>query len=371
MLMLVEAGANVNAYRQDSRARTALQYAVERRNTQATICLLDHGADPNLPNSVGLWSSPLQSAILTWNADLIEILLRHGADARELAVALGLRVALSMAIKAGSDVLFCRLIETLPETSEAISKPAEDGLLFQHALRIGGRKLADCLLKYTAPPPISLSDPADVAALEAAVEEGNIMFAALLIRCGVEVDCGGRSKPKRTPLQATCENGNCIMAQVLLEYGADVNASPSLLGGLTALQAACQGQHTFLVEQLIQYGADVDTPTYYRTRVTALEALATNGNNHIAGILLRAGANVAAPGSVQGWSTALNAAAVGGHITIVELLIADHARWKFDSLSTTIIEAIVSARRNGQQDVAGFLARAFGRTSRLDLYGIN
>ncbi len=364
--LLVDAGAKVNAYREDTGARTALQYATERCFARVAIYLLENGADPNLPSTGDHGLSPLHSATLARQGDLIQNLLHYRADVKQLSSALGERAALSMAIRASSVPLFCRLVETLPEKSAAIFSPAQDSLLFQRAFRIGGRKLAECLLKHTSPPDLS-AYPDRHKALQAAVEEGNIMLAALLIIHGVEIDTMGTSKPERTLLQAAFEKGHRLMVQFLIEYGADVNAPPSPCSGLTALQAACQGQHIDLVDDLIQSGVDVNAPACREGGVTALQAAATNGCYEIAVNLLRAGADVAAQGSLDGGYTALNAAAVGGHLNVVALLLAKHWKRQTHSLLTTIAEATVYARWNGHQSVVNFLEEELDHISRRDL----
>jgi ankyrin repeat protein len=56
----------------------ALHAAVASRNAEAVALLLDRGADPNARQQVGY--TPLMGAANAGREDLVDLLLRHGAD---------------------------------------------------------------------------------------------------------------------------------------------------------------------------------------------------------------------------------------------------------------------------------------------------
>ena len=74
--MLLERGARVNAH--DNRlGRTALHWAVGKRNIQAVRLLLEHGADVNAPDKLGRTPSQLGSEL---NAlEIVELLSEYGS----------------------------------------------------------------------------------------------------------------------------------------------------------------------------------------------------------------------------------------------------------------------------------------------------
>jgi ankyrin repeat protein len=106
------------------RNKTALGRAIEVNNKQATLKLLAAGADPNLYYAYR--QPPLQLAINDQNTELIDILLKHGADP-DIKDASG-NSALSLATYLRVDnKLFNRLLEANAEI-DSVNQQGETAL---------------------------------------------------------------------------------------------------------------------------------------------------------------------------------------------------------------------------------------------------
>jgi ankyrin repeat protein len=76
--LLLDRGADVHAAARNGMKVQALHAAVASRNAEAVALLLDRGADPNARQQVGY--TPLMGAANAGREDLVDLLLRHGAD---------------------------------------------------------------------------------------------------------------------------------------------------------------------------------------------------------------------------------------------------------------------------------------------------
>jgi len=76
----IKKGANVNVLDKDK--RTPLQFAVIGGHVEAATTLLEHGADPNIENIMGLNCLDLAKALSdteTPRTEVLELLKKHGA----------------------------------------------------------------------------------------------------------------------------------------------------------------------------------------------------------------------------------------------------------------------------------------------------
>ena len=78
--LLIASGADVD-HAEDNMKTTALQYAAIAINPEAIKILLEHGADPNLPNNWKLGYTALHFAVKTGPTTAAKVLLEGGADA--------------------------------------------------------------------------------------------------------------------------------------------------------------------------------------------------------------------------------------------------------------------------------------------------
>lgn len=75
---LVGSGAPVGAF--DDMRQTPLHYAAEREQYQVAAWLLEHGADVNAYDEKMIGETPLCLAVQTDYPELVELLLKHGAN---------------------------------------------------------------------------------------------------------------------------------------------------------------------------------------------------------------------------------------------------------------------------------------------------
>ena len=156
------------------------------------------------------------------------------------------------------------------------------------------------------------------AALQAAVDSGNIEYIELLLDKGADVNAVGGVYGTALQAAAASRWGSVKKVQLLLDRGADVNAVGGVYG--TALQAAVCMNNCEYIELLLDRGADVNAVGgMYGTALQA--AVASNGGNvECMRLLLDRGAGVNAVGGVYG--TALQAASASStNIECMQLLL--------------------------------------------------
>jgi len=164
------------------------------------LCLLEHGADPNVPDFYNR-KSPYENALLAGNIELAETLLRHGATPRELA---------------GRDAFLA--------ACSRLDRSAARALLAGHP-------------EYLASP-----DP-----LIEAAERGRDAAGRLLVELGMEANLPG-AHGKR-PLHVAAGRGARPLVEFLLEHGAD--PMTRVYGG-TAAAWAQHGGHEELARWLAE-----------------------------------------------------------------------------------------------------------------------
>lgn len=120
---------HVNINKRDCHDRTALGYAAKMNRTRTLVCLLDHGADPYIPDHEGY--TPLLEAILGNRHGIIEILLNRNITCT--ARAKGGRTLLHLATLHG-DMRTMRLLHDAGLTNMRPSELDDAGLSPQDLL---------------------------------------------------------------------------------------------------------------------------------------------------------------------------------------------------------------------------------------------
>lgn len=217
---------------------TALHEASRRGHLESVKVLLRRGADVSAKNGTR-GDDSLQIACFHGQAEIVEELLRHGANAR-------------------SDD---------SHHGSAIQAAASNGQnRIVHMLIKGGADVNDCGGRYAN-------------ALQAASSQGHPEVVNTLLVHGANVNA--EAGYYGNALQAASVNGHVAVVRELISWGAEVNAEGGHYGN--ALQAAASLGHKRLVNVLIQAGADVSAKG--GEHGSALVAALRSGHDEIACVL--------------------------------------------------------------------------------------
>lgn len=235
--LLLELGAELKSQRNTRLKRTLLEacagggwgdFGLDR--AEAFRCLLQSGAETNLPRTPGRfsnWNSAL-TILITRQADkeLIHILLDQGADVNEGGGGDGARTPIQAAAERGS----LELVERLFTRGANINAPAA----FKN-----GR-----------------------TALQAACsgEDANMDLVKFLLDNGANANADAGVDGGLTALPGAAVQGHINIAPLLLhDFGADVNADPAILNGRTALDGAAEHGRLDMVRILLNAIANCET----------------------------------------------------------------------------------------------------------------
>ncbi|TYZ67956.1 hypothetical protein PybrP1_000454 [[Pythium] brassicae (nom. inval.)] len=312
---------------------TPLQVACDNGHVKIAKLLLRRHASPNKRGSKRRHHSCLAMASIQRNAELVELLLQHGAmvddDALVIAASSGYDDIVRLLVhprpkrSLGFDrpaQLFHRSAPAAGATAEldagALNKAASLAVTQEHpemlAILLGdGRapashaKVAACALEatmqsdyrllralaraYDAAVLLSapLADAAQCSLLHHAVRNESVKTVMLLVRLGADVHA--RDSAGITPLYIACARGHSSIVRLLVDAGAAcASMGPN---DESPLHIAAQENHLACIETLLVHGqADVDGLT--RDRCTALHLACQRGNTQVAECLLEHGANV-------------------------------------------------------------------------------
>jgi ankyrin repeat protein len=345
---LIKAGTDANPPAQ-SDCSPPLHCAVMRNNTAAVDILLEHGADPAVPNINWHNCPPILVAAKFGHAAMVKRLVKAGASveghgctqktALWLATLLGQHEALETLVDAGADK---RSVEVT--LTEELDWP-----IFLSAARYSFPKCLWSLLHYGVNPNTKALKYYPTNALGWAALAGNADICRLLLENGADLEGSDNDRPithavrscKREVLDVFLEKGanvDAIMetndrastplitaaelnlkefANLLLEKGAGVDCTPQ--SGATALFYAISSGHADMTKLLIDAGADI-TKVAYQSKWVPLHA--ANKHAECIKVLLDAGADIDATCKD---GTVLYLATFHGHPEEVKLLVSRHA----------------------------------------------
>ncbi|KAG9661092.1 purine and uridine phosphorylase, partial [Aureobasidium melanogenum] len=259
----------------------------------------------------GRYDYPIFAAVILGNEQMLELLLRYGADptksckpykhALHAAVNHFKASAIAMLLDHGVvSVANYRVSSRLLEQATRNSEVATMKLLLDNPSLLESPLSAQCFDDL----------------VRIAIEHADPKMLGLFLESGV---ISKDNRPRLTnALYTASQCGNEVLVRMLIESGADVNVAS---GHSTALGAACRNGHEDVVRLLIEEGADIETlhaAEPHKSRHTALYNTSASGQQTIVSILLEHGADV-------NLGCPLFAASSNGHEAIVRTLLGHGA----------------------------------------------
>jgi ankyrin repeat protein len=237
---------------------TALHFAVVHKRTEVVQLLLEHGADPHIPNAVAGVGGlvPLLSATAAGHTAVVELLLNHNAAAVPVRGTAQYRRELQLLMHAvgqeQADIVALLLARGIDV--DAADQSGWSALHYAIGRDHKTVKVVKLLLQSGADPnklpAVTAEDTA--APLRAAVCRGDAAVVQLLIAAGADID--NLFEECSTPLLMAADKPAVV--KLLLAAGADVHCTA--LNGDTCLHvAAARGYCAPVLCLLIKAGVDL------------------------------------------------------------------------------------------------------------------
>ncbi|KAL8726545.1 MAG: hypothetical protein Q9181_006010 [Wetmoreana brouardii] len=347
-LLLVH-GAEVDKADRPGWESTPLRLAVEKCQVEIFRTLLEHRAAVNIVaplsegNDLGAMelildhpaslkrkyyvSSPLHSAVLSGNIDIVRILLEFGAGTERTTESRnhsGDYAAIHLAIFSNR----IDIVQTLLEYRTNVNAVTSSSQTSLYIAVTGGQKGIVRLLLDSGAELDAVQDRNGITALHEAARLGDIDIAKLLLMHGAKILLADHG----SPLHIAARYGNKATVQLLLEHGAELDAVQDR-NGKTALHEAVRLGDVDIAKLLLTRGAKILDGKYGSPLHTAVR----HGNTAIVQCLLEHGAKVnqqsprgediryKVKGAFKiipvGGETPLWLAAAGGHRDVVQLLL--------------------------------------------------
>ncbi|KAJ6003166.1 hypothetical protein N7451_005713 [Penicillium sp. IBT 35674x] len=402
--LLLRAGASIGAPKTGQECHAPLHAAVSNKDLEMTRKLLERGANPNIGFSKGVFrQTPLQEASSLGDNDLVQELVKYGAEVNASPYPSGGRTALQAASAMGHEST-AKILLSFGAAIKAERAGVDGVSAIEASLNPNNFGLTQLFLDKE-PNAIS-SDPvtrrqiigkalslwncnvsllellirggADVGKaphsysrsyLHTAAAKGNFQMVQCLIMAGTNINhrCIITSGGEVTALQSAVASRNIDIVELLLQRGAEVNAPANEHGGRTALQIAASQDYHSMVKLLRDHGADVNgLPSPVRGR-SALQEAASRGFMKLTKYLLASGADPNLPPARFGGVTALQGAAIGGNIRIVIMLLQAGALVNAAPAVAEGRSAIEGAAENGRLDTLRLLLKYHPDTEEFDI----
>lgn len=254
---------------------TALYAAAFLGQVSACKILLGGGAQIDAANDVGY--SPLMAAVEGGHDDVIDFLLKSGANADPEVVA-----CVHVEGLGGSSPLITAtrkenlpVIKKLLKRGVDVNRPAPNGWTpLKSAAHQGNLEIVKALLDAGADP--NIADDTNYTPLMNAVSGEHEDIVKLLLKFHADPNIQGGENPAdddwepgRTALMDAAFSGNLSIARELLKQGANPNLLNS--AGRTALHSAVISANTDMVSLLLKSGADPDVYGNDDGRLSALD----------------------------------------------------------------------------------------------------
>jgi ankyrin repeat protein len=305
--------SNVAVTAQERESEHLLFQAIRRGDSTLLMDLLRRGTPPDVRGDDE--TTPLMYAALHGSAEMVELLLKHGADPRATnahgvtALLWGARDAekVRLLIERGAD----------PNAGSDLGNTP----LMAAAGSPNGAAAAECLLAHGAD--VTLHNKGGRTALRGAVKGGDVETVRLLVDRARELDKLDEVINDAGPTVAVAaDNGFHEIVKLLLEHGADPNRSSGPRGH--GLNMALMSGNADIAKTLIMRGTDLawhsqpgDTPTALLAAYTELD------DPSIVRLLSEHGVDFTAANGDK--ETALTWSRMRGHGQLIDLLIESGA----------------------------------------------
>jgi ankyrin repeat protein len=259
---------------------------------------------PEHVSSTGACGTALHAASRSNHLNVVQSLLKHGADAN--AMNLWGWTPLHLTSRWG----YLEIVQCLLANGADVNAKIRHWTPLHLAVMNGHLELVRTFLSHNADVNSRTSDGS--TPLHRASESGHVDMARLLLDHGT--DPKASREDDQTPLHFATGQGHLEIVRLLLEHGADVNAKQGYYW--TPLHLAGANGHIEVVRTLLKHNANISALTIYGN--TPLHSASRKGNVHIVRLLLDHGADLEARGDNQ--STPLHLASCG-HLDVVQLLL--------------------------------------------------
>ena len=241
-----------------------LTTAVTKKHVSVVQVLVANGTDPN---NVGSYARnlPLHVAAADGNSELVELLLKHGAniDAADRDEDTALHYAIGhyhyQSLRCSSQTVAASnssksVVNVLLEKEANVNIANKSGQTPLHCAAYSG--MLDVVGKMLQ---LYGGNPNKGSPLTAACRTQNVEIVAMLLNHGADPNLVSTHHAPTLPLSAACDQQNVELVVMLLNHGADPNSlSSSGMAGMPLFVAARKG-NSELVELLLKHGASVDT----------------------------------------------------------------------------------------------------------------
>ncbi|XP_072288676.1 ankyrin repeat and death domain-containing protein 1A [Eucyclogobius newberryi] len=306
-MKVVGKGLNANAKNVDK--RTALHFAVARKNKEAVQLLLQRRVKVDLNDKHGV--TPIHLAAWFGSLDILKLLVRAGADTKTEN-------------EEGLNILHCAAINNHTEVVEYI--------------------VNDLVMKELDKGDRSGQRPFSLAAMHGCVE-----MLEMLMDSSYNMDTMEPNKRGDTPLHLAARSGHGDMVQLLLmsfDTRDEVNKD-----GETALFQAADNGHEDCVQTLLE--ADCDPNIVTNDTRSALHSVTERGDASLVQLLLEYEANTEC--SDQNLQTPLHLAVKNGHLPVIYCLL--RAGCNFNATDKMSQTAMHIAAEMGKVEVAEMLLK--------------
>uniref|UniRef100_H0VS13 Ankyrin repeat domain 61 n=1 Tax=Cavia porcellus TaxID=10141 RepID=H0VS13_CAVPO len=236
---------------QPTRSIIPIHLAAKFRNAQSLLCLLEHGADPEVRNTRGL--TTLELMILHWPITSITWTKPSNRIQKILTDQDNAETCLRILCKYGAQV------NAQADNSDKVSP-------LHLAISYGTHPVLSILVQNGAQ--VNATNEASMTPLHMAADLLSTDMIETLIAHGADVNCAVSSTGNTALMLAVCtassKAGRLLVAglsciHLLLMHGAKVNAQNS--EGQTALHEACFGGREAVISLLLEFEANVNILT--------------------------------------------------------------------------------------------------------------